>query len=447
MLDIIEFRVNKGGNPDKIKSSENARHNDADIVDKIIHLDDQWKIKRGRLDDLNKKLKDASKTIGLLLKNKNIEEVVNKKIEIIEMKSNITILQSEVDDIVNLRDETIRLVGNIVHESVPVHNDEANNVIIKTVGVLKSRTPNMREHHELLHMIGGYESERGVNVQGHRGYFLRGPGLMISIACLNYALNFLIKKKYTPIQPPYMMKKHIMNNVAQLSQFDEELYKVSDGGTKDKYLIATSEQPLTALHQNEWLDEKILPIRYAGYSTCFRKEAGSSGKDNRGIFRVHQFDKIEQFCITTPEKSWEELDMMVKNSGEFFETLGIPYQEVLIVSGALNNSAAKKIDLEGWFPCQGDAGKFRELVSCSNCTDYQARRLDIRCGASKVGDTKKYVHMLNGTLCANTRVLCCLLENHQTDEGIQLPEVLWPYLPNFIDGRPGFIPYINALPQ
>jgi seryl-tRNA synthetase len=198
-------------------------------------------------------------------------------------------------------------------------------------------------------------------------------------------------------------------------------------GTDEKYLIATSEQPISAFHMDEWLSADQLPKKYAGYSTCFRREAGSHGKEAWGVFRVHQFEKVpfpfltsdtdvqvEQFLLTEPDKSWEAFDNMVKNSEEFMQSLGLPYQLVAIVSGALNDAASKKIDLEAWFPFQKE---YKELVSCSNCTDYQSRALEIRCGIKKQLDkTKKYVHCLNGTLCATTRTLCCILENYQTED-------------------------------
>jgi len=225
------------------------------------------------------------------------------------------------------------------------------------------------------------------------------------------------------------MNKEVMAKTAQLEQFDEELYKLvakSGDTTEDKYMIATSEQPISAYHQDEWLDPKTLPLRYAGFSTCFRKEAGAHGKDTLGIFRVHQFEKVEQFVLTAPEDSWAMHEVMLKNAQDFYDSLGIPYRVVSIVSGALNNAAAKKYDLEGWFP---GSQEFRELVSCSNCTDYQARELNIRCGNKKEGDReKKFVHMLNSTLVATTRGISVLLENCQTPEGIRIPKVLQPYL-------------------
>lgn len=260
-----------------------------------------------------------------------------------------------------------------------------------------------------------------------------------------------------------MMNKDMMAKTAQLDQFDEELYKVI-ADDDEKYLIATSEQPISAYHSGEWFEspETQLPLRYAGYSTCFRKEAGSAGRDMWGIFRVHQFEKVEQFCITSPDKSWEALDQMIATSEEFYQSLGIPYRVVAIVSGALNLAAAQKYDLEAWFPFQG---AYKELVSCSNCTDYRAslipyyvldstdtdissrylesRRLEVRCGLKNKDQARKvYVHMLNGTLCATERALCCLVENYQTPEGLVIPEVLRPYM----QGRE-FLPWLKELPK
>merc|ERR1740131_681482 len=263
-----------------------------------------------------------------------------------------------------------------------------------------------------------------------------GPAVCLQQALIQLAMQTLIKKDFVPLYTPFFMKKEVMQEVAQLSQFDEELYKVTGKGSEnaddktidEKYLIATSEQPIAAFHRDEWIHEKDLPIKYAGVSTCFRQEVGSHGRDTRGIFRVHQFEKIEQFVITSPHdnKSWEMMDEMIDNAETFCKMLNIPYRIVCIVSGALNNAAAKKLDLEAWFP---GSGAFRELVSCSNCLDYQSRRLRVRYGATKAMNQQvDYVHMLNGTMCATTRVICCILETHQTEEGVAVPEPLRKYM-------------------
>lgn len=235
-----------------------------------------------------------------------------------------------------------------------------------------------------------------------------------------------------------------MQEVAQLSQFDEELYKVigkssekGDQAVEEKYLIATSEQPIAAFHRDEWIPESALPIRYAGFSTCFRQEVGSHGRDTRGIFRVHQFEKVEQFCLTSPfdNKSWEMMDEMITNAEGFCQALELPYRIVNIVSGALNNAASKKLDLEAWFP---GSGAYRELVSCSNCLDYQAKRLLVRYGQTKkMNAATNFVHMLNATMCATTRVICAILEVHQTKTGITIPNALKDFIPE---------PYKNEIP-
>lgn len=430
-LDIVLFRKNA----ESIATSERKRGRDGTSVEQVINYDNLWKEKHLALDNANKQRNDLSKEIQQLIKAKS-DQVQVKKQEMVEVKQQIDQYKAESSDLLRERDRILQTIGNIVHDSVLVSNNEENNVVEKTFGTFNPS--NRYQHHELLNMIGGVES--GVNVMGHRGYYLKGPGLMISLACINYGLSFLMKKGYVPVQPPYMMNKEVMAKVAQLSDYDETLYHVDE----EKYLIATSEQPLCALHQNEWMRENDLqtPIRYAGMSTCFRKEAGAHGKDVRGIFRVHQFDKVEQFCITKPEDSWQELERMVQTSEEFYQSLNIPYRLITIVSGALNDAAAKKIDLEGWFPAQNDhKGTFRELVSCSNCTDYQSRALEIRYIPNDKNDSKQYVHMLNATLCANTRTVSALLENHQQENGIQLPPVLHPFLPEFVSGMPGWIPF------
>jgi len=213
------------------------------------------------------------------------------------------------------------------------------------------------------------------------------------------------------------------------------------GEGEEKYLIATSEQTLCSMMRHKWVDPKACPMRYAGYSTCFRKEVGSHGRDTLGIFRVHQFEKVEQFCVTVPDDdaSWKMQEEMLGNSEQFYQSLGLPYRVVNIVSGALNNAAAKKYDLEAWFP---SSKTWRELVSCSNCTDYQSRRLEVRCGAPKKGPEakKQYVHMLNSTLTATERTLCCVLENYQTAEGLRIPEALQPYMMGIT-----FVPFVRTL--
>jgi seryl-tRNA synthetase len=257
---------------------------------------------------------------------------------------------------------------------------------------------------------------------------------------INYALTFLAQRGHTPLATPFFMRKDRMAECAQLADFDEQLYKVSGEGD-DKYLIATSEQTCCSYLRKRWIQPKELPMRFAGYSTCFRKEAGSHGRDTLGIFRVHQFEKVEQFVAVSPDgdDSWREMDRLLQNSEDFYQSLGLPYHVVNIVSGELNDAAAKKYDLEAWFP---SSKTFRELVSCSNCTDFQSRRLEIRAGAPQKGPEKKksYVHLLNSTLTATERSLCCVLENWQTPEGFVVPPALRPWMMGI-----EFIPFVRTL--
>lgn len=450
MLDINSFIVEKGGNPELIKQSQKARGDSVELVDEIIAEYKDWVKTRFELDELNKDLNKLQKEIGMKFKAKEDASAL------LAEKDVLTAKKKELTDKENAEDEDLKkkifLIGNIVHPSVVISNDEENNELVRTwkpeglesIGPIASATSAEAKlsHHEILLRLDGYDPERGVKISGHRGYFLRNYGVFLNQALINYGLNFLAQKGYVPLQAPVMMNKEVMAKTAQLSQFDEELYKVIDGDD-EKYLIATSEQPISAYHSGEWFEkpQEQLPIRYAGYSQCFRREAGSHGKDAWGIFRVHAFDKVEQFVLTEPEKSWEEFDNMIGNSEDFYKSLKLPYRIVGIVSGELNNAAAKKYDLEAWFPYQKE---YKELVSCSNCTDYQSRNLEIRCGIKKMGDReKKYVHCLNSTLSATERALCCILENYQTEDGLVVPEVLRKYIP----GEPEFLPYVKELPK
>eukprot|EP01090_Pellita_catalonica_P006338 TRINITY_DN1654_c0_g1_i1.p1 TRINITY_DN1654_c0_g1~~TRINITY_DN1654_c0_g1_i1.p1 ORF type:complete len:456 (-),score=106.49 TRINITY_DN1654_c0_g1_i1:123-1454(-) len=423
---------------DKVKEAQKKRFKPVEVIDQILALDEKW---RKAIFEIDEKRKQRSKVTKEISQKKRAKEECDDLIE--QSKAiavEISAMEKTAEELKEQRDTLVNGVGNLVHPSVPVSQDEEHNGLVRKWGEFKKKEEINLHHHELLHMIDGYDPERGVKVAGHRAYFLKDNAVLLNQALINFGINFLKKRDYTPIQTPFFMNRDMMAKTAQLEQFDEELYKVSGKGvTEPKYLIATSEQPISAFHAGEWLKKKELPLRYAGYSTNFRKEAGSHGKDTWGIFRVHQFEKIEQFVITEPDKSWEEHENMIKVSEDFFQALGLPYRVVTIVSGELNNAAAKKYDLEGWFP---GYEQFRELVSCSNCTDYQSRSLEIRCGIKKKGDkTKTYVHMLNSTLTATERTMCCILENYQTKEGIVVPDVLQPYM-----GGVKLIPFVKAAP-
>jgi len=434
-LDINSFRIHSGGDPEIIRESQRRRFASVELVDEIIQLDDQWRKFTGLINDLKKNRNKIQKEVAV--KKKANQECEDQVLEIKKIGDDITLAEKQQAELKQQVDSLLGKIGNIVDSSVPVSKDEdLDNAVVRRWGEPRDPT-GLLNHHDLLWRIGGYEPERGVNVAGHRGYFLRDVGVLLNQAFINYGIAFLRSRGYCVLQPPYMMKKELMAGVAQLEQFDEELYKVGGDGD-DKYLIATSEQPICGYHVNEWIDEKQLPIKYAGISTCFRKEAGAHGKDTWGIFRVHQFEKVEQFVIVEGdiEKSKAMQDEMILAAEQFYQSLGFPYQVISIVSGALNNAAIKKLDLEAWFP---GYNAYRELVSCSNCTDYQSRAMEIRCGAKKLDQReKKYVHMLNSTLCATGRAICCLLETYQESDGVRIPDVLVPYM----DGIT-FLPFVR----
>ncbi|KAJ8754874.1 hypothetical protein K2173_015386 [Erythroxylum novogranatense] len=436
MLDINLFREDKGNNPEIIRESQRRRFADVSIVDQIVFLDKEWRQRQFELDNLRKEFNQINKRVAQL---KIAGEDATEMIKSTDENKQLTAKkEAEVQDAKAALYSKLETVGNLVHDSVLLSNDEAKNPVIRVWGE-KCQQPKLKNHVELVDLLGIADIKKGANVAGGRGFYLKGDGVRLNQALINFGLDFLEKRGYTALQTPFFMRKDIMAKCAQLAQFDEELYKVTGEGD-DKYLIATAEQPLCAYHVDDWIHPSQLPVRYAGYSSCFRKEAGSHGRDTLGIFRVHQFEKIEQFCITSPNgvDSWDMHEEMIKNSEDFYKMLNIPYQVVSIVSGALNDAAAKKYDLEGWFPA---SQTYRELVSCSNCTDYQSRRLEIRYGQKKSNEqAKQYVHLLNSTLTATERTICCILENYQRENGVEIPEALRGYM-----GGKTFIPF-QAMP-
>jgi len=425
-------------NPDFVKQNQQNRYNDTHIIDEILELDKQWRDVNNRNNNVSKWRNTCQRSIRfanneqLLLQdpeefaielisndnaNKDILTTCTKEY-IIETMSYLSkqgdILTKEEAQLLEKRNEKLNLLGNILHDSVVIDNNEDNNKVIE-VKQNYVNVYNKYNHVELCDKLNIVDY-KGTNIMGNRGYFLKNFGVRLNYALLNYALDFMQERNYQMMYTPHMMNHDIMSKVAQLSEYDETLYKL-DG--LNKYMIATSEQPLTGYFLNKRLRKKELPIRIGGISTCYRKESGSHGKDTLGIFRVHQFEKVEQFCITDNKSSWEMHENMLNIAKEFYNSLGISYRIVSIVSGALNNSASKKYDIEGYFP---HSKTYRELVSCTNTTDYMSRRLMCK------DESGEYVHMLNSTLYANTRTICCLLETYQTQDGFRVPDVLVKYL-------------------
>ena len=472
-IDINELRDYRGGNPEQWRTYMAKRFKPPSYVDEVLAKDEEWRTCQKLADELRRQANKLQREV-IAPKKKAGEPCDDDVAQFKSMQNDIKELTDvKIPALAEERDVLLNRIGNMVDPEVPIGQDEdIDNLVVALypepleaenqgdkpllpcpIGKIQYTLPTVQRltHDDLLWRVDGYEPVRGQNVAGHRAYFLKNAGVLLNQALINYGIAFLRKRGYDILQPPYFMNKDVMASLAQLSDFDEQLYKVTGktddpSGSSEKYLIATSEQPICGYHRNEWIEEKILPLRYAGISTCFRKEAGSSGKDIRGIFRVHQFEKIEQFCITRDDfaESSAEQKKMLQAAEDFYQSLGISYRVVCIVSGALNDAAVKKYDLEGWFPGQGT---YRELVSCSNCTDFQARGVGTRCGQKKalapgessLTERASYVHMLNSTLCATGRGICCILENYQVEDGVKVPEVLVPYM-----GGIEFLPFVRG---
>jgi seryl-tRNA synthetase len=420
MLDVEIFRKN----PKVIRESEQKRFKDTILVDKVIEFDKRWREKEQERNELRRQRNEVSKNISKLLKgnrsNLEVEKLKRKAKKLAEL---IPKADDEASELLEKRDEIRYKIGNILHETVPVAEEEEGNEIVRSVGDIPKFSFKPMSHVDLIEIIDGADIKRASEVSGNRFYYLKNDIALLNLALMHFALDFLIVKDFTPMWTPFFIKYDSIKAASELADFEDQLYKIQD---QDLFLIATSEQTLAAYHQNEVLDVDNLPLKYAGISSCFRREAGAHGKDTLGIFRIHQFEKVEQFVYCKPEDSWDFHEELIQNAEALYKQLEIPYRISNIASGEMNDNAAKKYDLEAWFPA---SGVYRELVSCSNCTDYQARKLNIRFG--KLGDPEGYqiVHTLNSTAIATERTICSILENYQNeDRSISIPKVLQKYM-------------------
>ena len=321
-----------------------------------------------------------------------------------------------------LREDYRYKVGNIIDEDVPISDTEDDNDVIRTVGDIPEFDFKPLNHVDLINKIDGADLETAAEISGARFYYLKRDILHLNLALIQFALDKLESKGYIALQTPFFVKSEVAAETSELGEFEETLYKLEN---EDLYLIATAEQTLAALHRNEIISPDDLPIKYCALSTCFRKEAGSHGKDTLGIFRVHQFEKIEQYIYCSPEDSKRMHKELLETTEEIYKDLKLPYHIVAIVSSALNDNASIKYDLEAWFP---GSETYRELVSCTNCKDYQARKTKTRVGRAGSGDAQ-VLHTLNSTAIATERTMCCILENYQDENGnVKIPEVLVPYM-------------------
>jgi seryl-tRNA synthetase len=419
LLDIELFRKNL----EKIIGSEKKRFKEPENAEKVLEFDKKWRSILQELEDLRKQRNEISIDIGKYKKikdNEKVEEAIKNSKEIKDRIDELEILKGEY---LNKREEHRYMVGNILHESVPIGETEEQNEIVKIVGEVPRFDFKPMSHVDLIFEIDGADTRKASEIAGSRFFYLKGDIVLLNLALLKYALEKLISKKYSPMWTPFFTKYEVMKAAAELADFEEQLYKIEG---EDLFMIATSEQTIAAYHYNEIIEPERLPLKYAGISSCFRKEAGSHGKDTLGIFRVHRFEKVEQYIFCKPEDSWKYHEELIANSEELFKELKIPYRIVNIASGELNDNAAKKYDLEAWFPA---SETYRELVSCSNCLDYQARKLKIRMGKVGSHEEKQILHTLNATAIATERTICCILENYQNeDHSITIPDVLSKYM-------------------
>ena len=415
MLDIKLFREN----PELIFDSEKKRFRGTQTAEKVIEYDTLWREGEKRLNFLRSEKNRLSKSFKKAKAEGNLDEVIAKSKGVV---NEIKELGPKIEEYKQLRDDYRYKVGNIIDEDVPISDSEDDNEIVKKYGDVPEFDFEPLNHVDLIEKIDGADMKTAAEVAGARFYYLKQDILHLNLALIQFALNELEAKGYIPLQTPFFVKGEVAAETSELGEFEETLYKVAN---EDLYLIATAEQTLAALHRNEIIAPEDLPIQYCALSTCFRKEAGSHGKDTLGIFRVHQFEKIEQFIYTTPEESKKAHEKLLAVTEEIYQKLGLHYQVVAIVSSALNDNAAIKYDLEALFP---GSKAYRELVSCTNCKDYQARKTKTRFGKAGSGDAQT-LHTLNSTAIATERTICCLLENYQQEDGsVKVPDVLVPYM-------------------
>ncbi|HET6730509.1 MAG TPA: serine--tRNA ligase [Nitrososphaeraceae archaeon] len=389
-------------------------------LDSLLSLD---KRRRDLINERDKK-RHRKNLISQTIANKmKTREECSEELD--EMKSvgeGISNLSKELEETEAEFRHLIMSLPNLISSSVPTGRDQADNVVIRLLGRPRKFNFIPRDHVEIGTKLDLFDIERAAKISGSRFYFLKNILVTINIALIQFGLDYLQKEGYLPVQPPYMIRKEPMEGAVILDDFEHVIYKI-DG--EDLHLIGTSEHAMGAMHMDEILDGNTLPLRYAGISPCFRKEAGAHGKDTKGIFRVHHFDKVEQFVFSNPEDSEAEHEKMVDLAEKFYEKLGIPIRTVLLCSGDMGKTSSKTYDIEAWMPGQDC---YREIVSSSNCVDYQSRRLRIRF-RNRPDEETRLVHTLNSTLVATERTLVAILENFQRADGtIEIPDALQKYI-------------------
>jgi len=417
MLDINLIREN----PEIVKNDLRRRGS----LEKIATVEEllNWDRKRRELITRTNELKHLRNLISQKISRLKAEggDFSKKLKEIKEIPEKIKGYEAEIQECEEKLGQLLFKLPNILHESVPEGRGEEDNKEIRRWGKAR-RFEFARDHIDLSLALDLVDIDRAGKAAGARFYYLKNELVLLNYALIKFALDKMQEKNFILWQPPYMLRRRGIESATDLSDFEDVIYKIEG---EDLYLLATSEHALLALHIDEILDGKILPLRYCGISPCFRKEAGAHGRDTKGIFRVHQFEKVEQFVFCKPSESWKEHERLISNAEELFQKLEIPYRVMNVCTGDIGSVAAKKYDIEAWLPGQGE---YREAVSCSICTDYQARRANIRYREDP-GKPTSFVHTLNSTFVATERALVAILENYQRKDGsVKIPEVLIPYM-------------------
>ena len=418
MLEINLFR----NNPDIIRKDHDKRGIPHDNIEKVIELDQAWVNLQHQTNQLRATKNTAARGIGAAKKAGDEAEAKRILAEVADLGAQISELEKKTEDAVALRDQIRMSIPNILHDDVPKGADESGNTLHSVHGTKPSFDFDARTHNELIEMNKWVDLKRAAKIVGSRFFFLKGDLARMEFALQQYAVNFIRERGYTFVQPPVMMNKDAYEGVTDLSDFETVMYGVEP----DKYyMIATAEHPLTAMFMGETIPEADLPLRIVGVSPCFRREVGSHGQSDLGIWRVHQFTKIEQIIIASPDQSWELQEELLQNCIDLWDALGMHYEVVNICTGDMGTVAAKKYDLEAWIP---GADQYKEIVSCSNCTDYQANRLQIRYGQPGHAG-QPIAHTLNSTAVATSRALVAIMEQNQMEDGrVRIPEALQPLM-------------------
>ena len=418
MLDMTMFREHA----DVIRADHTKRGLPHDNIDKVIELDQTWRNLLHETDQLRREKNEAARGIGAAKKAGDNEAAEAILAQVADLGQKIAEMETKTNEAMSVRDRLRMSIPNILHEDVPVGEDDAGNTVHAVQGKKPEFSFEPRTHNELIEMNKWVDLKRAAKITGSRFYFLKGDLARLEFALQQYAVEFLRQRDYTFVQPPVMMNREAYEGVTDLGDFETVMYGVEP----DKYyMIATSEHPLTAMYMDETIPEEQMPMRMVGVSQCFRREVGSHGQSDLGIWRVHQFTKIEQIIIAKPEDSWALHEELLKNCMDLWNSLGIHYEVVNICTGDMGTVAAKKYDLEAWIP---GAQQYKEIVSCSNCTDYQANRLRIRYGQPG-HPNQPIVHTLNSTAVATSRALVAIMEQFQLEDGrVAVPEVLQPFM-------------------